>query len=60
MELREILWREFSFISGDYKVLVVSWMIIDLAMEMSLKLPALCSTFGTRTCVISWRPLETA
>ena len=34
MGLREILRREFSFISGNYKILVVSWMIMDLAMEM--------------------------
>ncbi|MDH7563612.1 MAG: MFS transporter [Candidatus Bathyarchaeota archaeon] len=26
--------REFSFISGNYRILVISWMIMDLAMEM--------------------------
>jgi DHA1 family multidrug resistance protein-like MFS transporter len=34
MGLRDIIRREFSFISGNYKVLVISWMIMDLAMEM--------------------------
>ena len=34
MGLRKILRREFSFISGNYKVLVISWMIMDLATEM--------------------------
>lgn len=34
MGIRDILRREFSFISGNYKVLVISWMIMDLAMEM--------------------------
>ena len=29
-----VLRREFSFITGNYRVLVVSWMIMDLAMEM--------------------------
>ena len=26
--------REFSFISGNYRVLIISWIIMDLAMEM--------------------------
>lgn len=26
--------REFSFITGNYRVLVISWIIMDLAMEM--------------------------
>ncbi len=30
----EILRREFSFISGNYRILVISWIIMDLAMEM--------------------------
>ena len=30
----ETLKREFSFISGNYRILVISWMIMDLAMEM--------------------------
>lgn len=34
MGLREIIRREFSFVSGNYKVLVISWIIMDLAMEM--------------------------
>jgi len=34
MGLRSTLKREFSFISGNYKVLVVSWMIMDVALEM--------------------------
>jgi len=32
--LREVLRREFSFITGNYRILVVSWIIMDLAMEM--------------------------
>jgi len=32
--LRDILRREFSFITGNYQILVVSWIIMDLAMEM--------------------------
>ncbi len=32
--LKESLWREFSFITGNYRILVVSWMIMDIAMEM--------------------------
>jgi len=31
---KEFLWREFSFITGNYQILVVSWIIMDLAMEM--------------------------
>lgn len=34
MGLRDIVKQEFSFISGNYRVLIVSWMIMDLAMEM--------------------------
>jgi len=34
MGLGSILRQEFSFITGNYQVLVVSWMIMDLAMEM--------------------------
>ena len=37
MELTElgiILRREFSFIRGNYRILVISWVIMDLAMEM--------------------------
>jgi len=32
--ISETLRREFSFISGNYRILVISWMIMDLAMEM--------------------------
>jgi len=32
--LGEVLRREFSFITGNYRILVVSWIIMDLAMEM--------------------------
>jgi MFS family permease len=34
MGLRDILRKEFYFITGNYQVLVVSWIIMDLAMEM--------------------------
>ena len=34
MGLGNLLRREFSFISGNYQVLVISWVIMDLAMEM--------------------------
>jgi MFS family permease len=34
MGLGDILRREFSFISGNYQILVVSWIIMDLALEM--------------------------
>ena len=34
MGLIDILKREFSFITGNYRVLIVSWVIMDIAMEM--------------------------
>jgi len=34
MGLLDILRREFSFITGNYRILVISWIIMDLAMEM--------------------------
>jgi len=34
MGLVDVLNREFSFITGNYRVLVVSWIIMDIAMEM--------------------------
>ena len=34
MGLVDTLRREFSFITGNYRILVVSWIIMDLAMEM--------------------------
>ncbi|MGQ9506906.1 MAG: MFS transporter [Candidatus Bathycorpusculaceae bacterium] len=34
MRLKDILRREFYFITGNYQVLVISWIIMDLAMEM--------------------------
>lgn len=34
MGLFDFLRREFSFVTGNYRILVVSWMIMDLAMEM--------------------------
>ena len=34
MGLRGLLRREFSFITGNYRILVFSWMIMDIAMEM--------------------------
>jgi MFS family permease len=34
MGLAEVLRREFSFITGNYRILVISWIIMDLAMEM--------------------------
>jgi len=34
MGIGEVLKREFSFISGNYRILVISWIIMDLAMEM--------------------------
>jgi MFS family permease len=34
IKLDALLKREFSFISGNYQVLIVSWVIMDLAMEM--------------------------
>ena len=34
MGLLDLLRREFSFITGNYRILVISWVIMDLAMEM--------------------------
>jgi MFS family permease len=34
MGLSGLLNREFSFITGNYRILVISWIIMDLAMEM--------------------------
>ena len=34
MGLSELLKREFSFITGNYRILVISWIIMDLASEM--------------------------
>ncbi len=34
IRLGALLKREFSFITGNYQVLIVSWMIMDIAMEM--------------------------
>jgi len=34
MGLGGILRREFSFITGNYQILVISWVIMDLALEM--------------------------
>jgi len=34
MGIVDVLRREFSFISGNYRILVVSWIIMDLAFEM--------------------------
>jgi MFS family permease len=34
MRLIELLKREFSFITGNYRILVISWIIMDLASEM--------------------------
>lgn len=34
MGLKDLLKREFSFISGNYRVLIISWVIMDVAMEM--------------------------
>jgi len=34
MEIADILRREFSFITGNYRILLISWVIMDLAMEM--------------------------
>jgi len=36
MTLVDFLKREFSFITGNYRILVFSWMIMDIAMEMPL------------------------
>jgi MFS family permease len=34
MVIGDVLRREFSFITGNYQILVVSWIIMDLGMEM--------------------------
>ena len=34
MGLEDVLRREFSFITGNYRILVVSWILMDLAFEM--------------------------
>ena len=34
MGFGDVLRREFSFITGNYRILVVSWILMDLAMEM--------------------------
>lgn len=34
MGLADFIRREFSFITGNYRILVISWMIMDLASEM--------------------------
>jgi MFS family permease len=34
MGLTDFLRQEFSFITGNYRILVISWVIMDLAMEM--------------------------
>jgi MFS family permease len=34
MELRKILKNEFSFVSGNYLILIVSWILMDIGMEM--------------------------
>ncbi|MEM2917211.1 MAG: MFS transporter [Candidatus Bathyarchaeia archaeon] len=34
MKVRDTLKREFSFISGNYRILIISWIIIDFAMEL--------------------------
>ncbi len=34
MRVAELLKREFSFVTGNYRILVISWMIMDLASEM--------------------------
>jgi len=34
MGIRQVLKREFSFITGNYRILLISWVIMDLAMEM--------------------------
>lgn len=36
MEIRGLIKREFSFIRGNYRILVISWIIMDLAMEMPI------------------------
>jgi len=34
MGFGDVLRREFSFITGNYRILIISWIIMDLAMEM--------------------------
>jgi len=34
LEAAGLLRREFSFITGNYRILVISWIIMELAMEM--------------------------
>ena len=34
MGIADYVRREFSFITGNYRILIISWMIMDLAMEM--------------------------
>jgi MFS family permease len=34
MGIVDYLKREFSFVTGNYRILVISWVIMDLAMEM--------------------------
>ena len=34
MELRSFIQREFSFVRGNYLTLIVSWILIDIGMEM--------------------------
>jgi MFS family permease len=34
MGLKDLLKREFSFITGNYRILIISWIIMDIAMEM--------------------------
>jgi MFS family permease len=36
MGIGGVLKREFSFIKGNYRILVISWIIMDLAMEMPI------------------------
>jgi MFS family permease len=31
--IRDLLKREFSFVSGNYRILIISWVIMDIAME---------------------------
>jgi len=34
MGIRDYLRHEFSFMTGNYRILIISWVIMDLAMEM--------------------------
>lgn len=34
MGIADYVRREFSFITGNFRILIISWMIMDLAMEM--------------------------